>query len=349
MKSNSKIHSLQVTAKEDGGADPNALGAKHRGGQDAVVPRTNSFSCEIHLPQPLDIRGNGIDDSATAPGSSRFHDDHDEEMAVDLPGLGIHAPWPGLHEACEGCGAPSVSVGLGSGPRECEHCHRQIAGGETGVRGKGKGSRAAAVAGGKAGKEGIVAVTSSREVALGDERAKALTWVAAVMLATSSLLFILLLVAWRGIDFSLFPVLSPWMAMYLPIPLGLLNGAWSLHCAKCGYIRHHTAGSCASRGGLCGTAWGCSGPSCALNLGLDLGLLITAILAALPGGASAKGCGYECYVLLCFPCAPGGGEGMAAVMVLTSLGLASAAGFKIWMMAPALLSTATGEEGFLPW
>lgn len=83
--------------------------------------------------------------------------------------------------------------------------------------------------------------------------------------------------------------------------------------------------------------------------GLDLGLLITAVLAALPAGASAKGCGYDCFVLLCFPCAPGGGEGMAAVMVLTTLGLAVAAGFKMWMMAPALLTGQTREESFLPW
>jgi len=83
--------------------------------------------------------------------------------------------------------------------------------------------------------------------------------------------------------------------------------------------------------------------------GLDLGLLITAVLAALPAGASAKGCGYDCLVLLCFPCAPGGGEGMAVVMVLTTLGLAIAAGFKMWIMAPALLTRQSPQDSFLPW
>lgn len=71
----------------------------------------------------------------------------------------------------------------------------------------------------------------------------------------------------RGIEWSLISMLSPWLAVYLPIPLGLLDGIWSVHCAKLGHIRQHTTGSCASRGGLCGTAWGCSGPSCAVNLG----------------------------------------------------------------------------------
>lgn len=86
--------------------------------------------------------------------------------------------------------------------------------------------------------------------------------------------------------------------------------------------------------------------SCA---GLDLGLLITAVLAALPAGASARGCDYDCFWLLCFPCAPVGGEGMAAVLVLTALGLAFAAGFKMWIMAPALLSGSNSEQNFLPW
>lgn len=100
--------------------------------------------------------------------------------------------------------------------------------------------------------------------------------------------------------------------------------------------------------GFCGTAWGCSGPSCALNLGLDLGLLITALLAALPAGASGRGCGYHCYILLCFPCAPVGGDGMAAGMVLATLGLAFGVGLKMWGMATALKKGLTGEE-FLPW
>ncbi len=79
--------------------------------------------------------------------------------------------------------------------------------------------------------------------------------------------FIRLLEKRRGVNFSLVAVLSPWLGIYVPIPLGILNGSWSLHCAKRGHIRHHSTGSCASRGGLCGTDWGCSGPSCAVNLG----------------------------------------------------------------------------------
>lgn len=119
---------------------------------------------------------------------------------MELSGLRVHAPWPGLHGACKGCGAPSVS-GLGSGPTECEQCHRQIAGGDEGGRqkhpAKGKGSAVAtATRELRAGKEGVVAVTSSREIALGDHRATVLAWAGAAMLATSSLLLLLLLVAW---------------------------------------------------------------------------------------------------------------------------------------------------------
>lgn len=88
--------------------------------------------------------------------------------------------------------------GLGSGPTECELCHRQIAGGERGARRKpsaqGKGFAAARVC--VAGKDGVVAVTSYREIALGNERAKALAWAGATMLVTSSVLLLLLLIAW---------------------------------------------------------------------------------------------------------------------------------------------------------
>lgn len=152
----------------------------------------------------------------------------------------------------------------------------------------------------------------------------------------------------QGIDFSMIPVLSPWLAIYLPIPLGLLDGAWSLHCVCRGHFRHQDNASCVSRAGLCGTAWGCSGPSCALNFGLDLGLLITAVLAAFPAGASARGCGYDCYTLLCFPCAPVGGVGMAVSMILMTLGLAFGAAFKMWSMLSALTNGLSGQ-GFLPW
>ncbi|CAN0188274.1 unnamed protein product [Ectocarpus fasciculatus] len=339
MKSGSKIHSLQVTTHEERIANSDRLSGRQ---QDTLE---NGTARDAGLPR---ARGGNTTRDLAAAAPVQHVDLDPDELTVEVPGLRVHAPWPGLHGACEGCGAPSVS-GLGSGPTECEHCHRQIPGGEGGFRGKSKAPAAAAVGGVKAGKAGVVAVTSSRKVALSDERAKALAWAGGAMLTTSSLLLLLLLVTWRGIPFSLFSALSPWLAIYLPIPLGFLNGGWSVHCAKSGHIRHHSTGSCASRGGMCGTAWGCSGPSCALNLGLDLGLLITAVLAALPAGASARGCDYDCFWLLCFPCAPGGGDGMASVLVLTALGLAFAAGFKMWIMAPALLSGLNGEQDFLPW
>ena len=167
-------------------------------------------------------------------------------------------------------------------------------------------------------------------------------------LSDTSTFHLRLLTTRRGIDFTLVRDFSPWLGVYVPIPLGVFNGAWSLHCASCGYLRYQGSGSCATRAGICGTAWGCSGPSCALNLGLDLGLLITATLAALPAGASAKGCGYDCYVLLCFPCAPNGGEGMAVAMVLATLGLASAVARKMWLITIAVRGGG-GSEGFLPW
>lgn len=150
---------------------------------------------------PAATRGSTVQqDSVTAApsGSTSLDPITDEELSVEVSGPRIHAPWPGLHGVCNGCGAPSVS-GLGSSPTECEHCHRQNAGGEGGARGKlsAKGSTPVASTGwGKEGKDGVVAVTSSREVALGGQRAKALARTGAVMLATSSLLLLLLLVAW---------------------------------------------------------------------------------------------------------------------------------------------------------
>eukprot|EP00903_Cladosiphon_okamuranus_P013593 g12660.t1 len=355
MKARSRIHSLPSTPQ--GGTSSShadTASKRERREQQDVVPSSSSSGgrLEAGLPLPPAARGSTTQDSTpSAPGSANLGSyNNDEELAVEVPGLRVHAPWPGLHGACEGCGAPSVS-GLGSGPTECEQCHRQIAGGEGGAHGKppttGKGPAAAGVYG--AGKDGVVAVTSSREIALGSVRSTRLAWAGAAMLAASSLLLLMLLVAWRGIEWSLISMLSPWLAVYLPIPLGLLDGIWSVHCARLGHILQHTTGSCASRGGLCGTAWGCSGPSCALNLGLDLGLFITAVLAALPAGASAEGCGYDCFGILCFPCAPVGGVGMAVVMVLTTLVLSCAAGFKMCLMAPALLSGQTREESFLPW
>lgn len=188
MKSSSRVYSVQVTA-QDGGITNNPDYALHRQRQQ----QQHSSS------RPPAARGNTVQDSAASPGSAYLDPSIDEELTVEVSGPRVHAPWPGLHGVCDGCGAPSVS-GLGSGPTECEHCHRQIAGGEGGARKKpsagGKGSAAAAARRGTEGKEGVVAVTSSREIALGDERAKALARAGAVMLATSSLLLLLLLVAW---------------------------------------------------------------------------------------------------------------------------------------------------------
>lgn len=107
-----------------------------------------------------------------------------------------------------------------------------------------------------------------------------------------------------------------------------------------------------SQAGFCGTAWGCSGPSCALNLGLDLGLLITSLLATLPAGAAPRGCGYKCLHILCFPCAPIFDEAMAAFMVLSLLTLAVAVTVKMWVMTIAVRKRGSPElygPTFLPW
>jgi len=201
MKSGSKIHFLSDATRQ-----------QHQRGQGAL---RNGDGVD-DLPRPPGPPGrNTIQDSSssssppsgeaaapTRPGSAYLDPtEDDEELTVELSGLRVHAPWPGLHGACEGCGAPSVS-GLGSGPTECEHCHRQIAGGEGGGRQKppARGGKGSAVVTAtrelRAGKEGVVAVTSSREIALGDHRAKVLAWTGAAMLATSSLLLLLVLIAW---------------------------------------------------------------------------------------------------------------------------------------------------------
>lgn len=156
----------------------------------------------------------------------------------------------------------------------------------------------------------------------------------------------------KGFRTSLISSFTPWILVYVPIPLGLLNGAWSFHCARAGHIKYQATGSCVSRAGLCGTAWGCSGPSCALNLGLDLGLFITALLAAVPAGAAPRGCGYTCVTFLCFPCAPVGGEGLAVFMVFAALALAVGAATKMWVMAKAMKERGVPglrREEFLPW
>lgn len=195
MKSSSKIHSVRVTTQREAVVNPaGAIRSQHqeqRGG----VPDSGGAHLEVAgLPRPPATGVSAVQGSVAAAPSSAYPGPYNDESHEDeVPGLRLHAPWPGLHGACEGCGAPSVS-GLGSGPTECEHCHRQIAGGEGFARGKpsAKGKGSACVA----GKDGVVAVTSSREISLGNERAKALTWAGATMLATSSLLLLLLLCAW---------------------------------------------------------------------------------------------------------------------------------------------------------
>lgn len=195
MKSSSKIHSLRDTTQSDNTANSTSTTGRQQR-EDDKVPSCSGGRLEDDLPRPPATRGSAIQDSA-APGSAYLSSCNNEELTTEVPGLRVHAPWPGLHGACEGCGAPSVS-GLGSGPTECEHCHRQVAGGEGGARGKPmmKGKGSAAVRGSPAGKDGVVAVTSSREIALGNERTKALAWAGGIMLVTSTVLLLLLLIAW---------------------------------------------------------------------------------------------------------------------------------------------------------
>lgn len=194
MKSSSKIHSLR-TPQDDGAANPTGTIRRQQREQQDLVPSSSGGHLEAGHPSPPAART--TQDSPAGRGSAYLGSYIDEELTEEIPGLCVHAPWPGLHGACEGCGAPSVS-GLGSGPTECEHCHRQIAGGEGGARGKtpAKGKSSSAARACVTGKDGVVAVTSSREIALGKERAKALSWAGATMLVTSLLLLLLLLVAW---------------------------------------------------------------------------------------------------------------------------------------------------------
>lgn len=113
-----------------------------------------------------------------------------DEGEAGVPGLRTHAPWPGLHEACQGCDAPSVSR-LGSGPQACEYCnHKNLGVLERGKNRECVGKNAPT----KAGK--YVPVTSSREIKLSNTHVSALRRTGAVMLATSSLLLMLLLIAW---------------------------------------------------------------------------------------------------------------------------------------------------------
>lgn len=109
------------------------------------------------------------------------------ELEAGLPG--VHAPWSGLRAICAGCGAPSVS-GLGSsGTSTCEYCSRgYVPGGFFGVGTKEDHG------GLEKGRD--VAVTSAREISLGDLYVRLLLRTGLVMVGASGLLLVLLLVAW---------------------------------------------------------------------------------------------------------------------------------------------------------
>lgn len=103
---------------------------------------------------------------------------------MGLPG--VHAPFPGLREACEACGALSVSR-FGAGTRRCDSCSRIGGDGDGGGKAK-RGNRDS--------QKEEVAVTSVREIALGGYYIRALLWTGGVMVGAATLLLTLLLAAW---------------------------------------------------------------------------------------------------------------------------------------------------------
>lgn len=117
-----------------------------------------------------------------ADASGAIGQGNDDEFGLQE----IHAPFPGLREACDGCGTLNVS-GLGSGIWSCESCSRidESQYGETGMKVGG---------GGVVGKE--VAVTSARAIGLSGFYVRALAWTGATMLGAAIILLILLLVTW---------------------------------------------------------------------------------------------------------------------------------------------------------
>lgn len=173
--SGSKIHSVQAAA--------------YNIREEDATRRREEAAQRDDGPNPLS--GTGV--AAAIDHGPSHPRGHLEAVDLGVPGLRVHAPWPGLHEVCKGCGAPSVS-GLGSGPQTCEHCPGHVPPVLAGVGKAGGGGTGKQQPAGKIERE--VAVTSVREVALSKEHASVLRRTGTVMLGMSSLLFVLLLCAW---------------------------------------------------------------------------------------------------------------------------------------------------------
>lgn len=166
--SGSKIHSLPITTY-DGRAPREELPEEiHDAGEQLChPPRRGSNSRAIHNAS----NGSDVLDA--------------EELAI--PGAGqVHAPFPGQLEACEGCGRPSM-IGMGSVPQSCGECNHQAV-----LEGKCKDKCGVR----DSSRTADVAVTSSREIALRQEHLAALRMTGSMMLGMSTLLLLLLLVAW---------------------------------------------------------------------------------------------------------------------------------------------------------
>lgn len=182
--SGSKIHSVQITAYDHRSSSseelPEEAAIEERG---AVVVDEQQLR---HAPRRAS-NSRAIHDDASINGPNTLIDA--EELG--MPGVyQVHAPFPGQLEACQGCGRLSVSGVIGSGPSQtCDECSYDggvLRGKENKMGGLRGGSRAA----------DVVAVTSSREIALSQAHLTVLRVTGFVMLAMSTLLLLLLLVAW---------------------------------------------------------------------------------------------------------------------------------------------------------
>lgn len=177
--SGSKIHSVQAGAAYDD--DDDDYGEEEK---DPTGRRGQQYEEDEEDENHRENDDFARDDDYNYPPPGNL-----EPVDLDASTRRIPAPWPGLHEQCKNCGAPSVS-GLGSGPQTCERCPTGY------VKGgwKAKSGGAVGKLSGTVGKE--VAVTSVREVTLSKEQATVLRWTGSVMLGMSALLFVLLLTAW---------------------------------------------------------------------------------------------------------------------------------------------------------
>ncbi|CAM9328806.1 unnamed protein product [Discosporangium mesarthrocarpum] len=227
---------------------------------------------------------------------------HPQPSQVSAPEVVAHAPWPGLRNTCENCGTAKVRR-LGSESHSCESC----------------GYKKRKTIPNPLGKDKViqdgdmeVPVTSTREIALEGRYVSELWWVGVTMLSAALLHLILLLVIWEGFDWFLVQTASPWLLSYVPVPIALLNGTWAISCSRHKHVSQSGSGFCMRCTGLCGTAWGCDGPSCGFNMGLDLGLGLSGLVAALPPAISGFECENDCYIF-CLPCPP---EDMATTLVL---------------------------------